>query len=151
MDLTKVKRIAASVLKTGVQRVWFDPSEADRVKEVMTKEDVRELVKEGIIKKRKPQSQSRARARILKEKKAKGRKKGKGKRKGTKSTRSDKKKNWIGRVRAQRNMLKELRKEHPKKVEAIGYSKLYRMIKGNYFRGKNYLKAYVEGKQEGKA
>ena len=147
MDLNKVKRIAASVLKTGVQRVWFNPSETEKISEVMTKEDVRELVKEGVIKKRKPQSQSKARARKLKEKKRKGRKAGGGKKKGTKKTRVGKKKTWISKVRSQRKMLKELRESDPKAVEKAGYSKVYRMIKGNYFKGKNYVKAYVEEKK----
>ena len=150
MDLNKVKRIAAEVLKTGPKRVWFNPEESERISEVMTKEDARALVKEGIIKKRKPESQSKARAKKLKEKKSKGRKKGKGKRKGTKKKRSEKKKSWIKRVRSQRKKLKELRKKKPKAVEKIGHSKLYRMIKGNYFRGKKYLEAYVEEKGDKK-
>ena len=148
MDLDKVKRISANVMKTGVQRVWFNPEESDKIKEVMTKEDVRELIKEGVIKKRAHQSQSKARSRKLKEKKRKGRKSGRGKRKGTKKTRSEKKKNWIKRVRSQRKMLKELREKDPKAVEAVGYGKVYRMIKGNYFRGKKYVEAYVKGKKE---
>ena len=147
MDLNKVKRIAATVLGSGVQRVWFNPEESEKIGEVMTKEDVRGLVKEGIIKKRKPQSQSKARARKLKEKKQKGRKSGGGKKKGTKKTRVRKKKDWIKRVRSQRQMLKELKETNPKAVEAAGYSKVYRMIKGNYFKGKKYVKAYVEEKK----
>ena len=150
MDLNKVKRISASVLGCGARRVWFDPAQADRIGEVMTKEDVRGLVNEGIIKKKKLQSQSRARARTLMQKKKKGRKKGDGKRKGTKKARKEKKKSWIKKVRSQRKMLKELKKKNPKEVEKLGYSKLYRMIKGNYFRGKNYLKAHVEGTKEAK-
>jgi large subunit ribosomal protein L19e len=145
MDLDKVKRIAARVLKTGRQKVWFNPEESDKIKEVMTKEDIRGLLKEGVIKKKSPQSQSKARARKLKEKKKKGRKSGRGKRKGTKKTRRQKKKDWITRVRSQRRTLKELKKENPKAVEKVGYGKVYRMIKGNYFKGKNYVKAYVEG------
>ena len=47
-------------------------------------------------------------------------------------------------------MLKELKKSNPKEVERIGYSKLYKMVKGNYFRGKNYLKAFVLGKEGSK-
>lgn len=148
MDSKKVKRIAASVLKTGVQRVWFNPGEIERIEEIMTKDDVRELIKEGIIRKRKPKSQSRGRARALKVKKSKGRKGGRGKRTGTKKARTHEKESWMKRVRAQRRILKELKKKKPKAVEKIGYGKLYRMIKGNYFKGKKYLEAYVEGKKE---
>ena len=70
------------------------------------------------------------------------------KRKGTKKTRVEKKKNWIKRVRSQRKTLKELREKNPKAVEAVGYGKVYRMIKGNYFKGKKYVEAYVKGKKE---
>ena len=44
-------------------------------------------------------------------------------------------------------MLKQLRKENKRGVEKIGYRKLYMKIKGGYFKGKNYLKAAVEGKK----
>jgi large subunit ribosomal protein L19e len=145
MDLNKVKRIAASVLKTAVKRVWLNPEESARISEAMTKEDVRELVQEGIIKKRKMESQSRARARKLLEKKARGRKRGRGKRKGTKKARIGKKKSWVKRVRAQRRTLRELKKKEPAAVKKIGYGRLYRMVKGNYFKGKEYLKAHIEG------
>ena len=147
MDLNKVKRIAARVLKTGVNRIWLNPEERERIQEVITKDDVRALVKEGIIKKKCVQAQSRARARKLREKKAKGRKKGAGKRKGSRKTRSQKKKSWMKNVRAQRRTLKELREKNPSGVEKAGYSNVYRKIKGGFFRGKKYVESFVKGKE----
>jgi large subunit ribosomal protein L19e len=145
MELDKVKKLAAKVLKVGPKRFYIDPEQVARAKEAMTKEDVRGLISERIIKKRHHQGKSRAGARLLAEKKQKGRKRGKGKRTGTKKARVEKKSNWIKKVRAQRRMLRELRKSNPKAVEEKGYRDIYRKIKGNYFRGKNYVKEYVEG------
>ena len=147
MRQDKVKEMAAVILKCGKNIIWFDPKEGDKIKSVMTKDDIRELIKEGVIKKSGKNSQSRARARKLHEKKKKGRKRGKGKRKGTKKARIGKKPTWMKNVRSQRKMLKQLQKETPKAVKKIGYRTLYKRVKGGYFKGKKYLKAAVEGKK----
>ena len=136
--------MATLVLKCGVNSVWLDPDKGDKVKSVMTKEDVRALIEEGVIKKKMQNSQSRGRARILHQKRKKGRKRGKGKRKGTKKARSEKKSTWMKNVRSQRKMLMQLKKEKEKAVEKVGYRRLYKRIKGGYFKGKKYLKAAVE-------
>ena len=147
MKADKVRRMAAAVLKSAMANVWFDPKQLDKIQSVMTKEDVRGLIKDGTIKKRKKKGQSKGRTRVLKAKKKKGRKRSGGKRKGTKKARQHGKEQWIKNVRSQRNMLRELRKISPEAVEKIGYRKLYKMAKGNFFRGKKYLKAAVEGKK----
>lgn len=148
MNPEKVKLLAATVLKCGKNKVWFDPAAVDKVKSAMTKEDVKALVKEGIIRKKKENQQSRGRARILQAKKAKGRKKSFGSRRGLKSARSEKRRRWIGKVRALREELTKLKKENPKAVEKTGYRKLYKLIKGNFFKGRRYLDAFVEGKEK---
>ena len=147
MRQEKVKEMAAGILKCGKNIIWLDPKEDEKIKSVMTKDDIRGLVKEGVIKKKGKNSQSRARARKLHEKKKKGRKSGKGKRKGTKKARVEKKPTWMKNVRSQRKMLKQLKKEKPKAVAKIGYRILYKRVKGGYFKGKKYLKAAVEGKK----
>ncbi len=143
MQLNKIRRMAAEILKVGKTKIVFSDKDTERIKESMTKEDVRQLIKERIVRKRKDNYQSRARARKLKEKKTKGRKRGKGKRKGTIKARTNKKEKWIKKVRAQRKKLKELKKEV--KMEKGQYGKIYKMIKGNYFKGKKYVEAMVKG------
>ncbi|NMA44227.1 MAG: 50S ribosomal protein L19e [Candidatus Diapherotrites archaeon] len=145
MDLKKAKELAARILKVGVNRIYIDPTNLKKVEEAMTKDDIRGLIAERIIKKRKTNNQSKGRTRTATLQRQKGRRRGKGKRKGTKNTRVDKKSNWMHKVRAQRKMLQELKKTNPKAVEEKGYGNLYKKIKGNFFRGKNYLKEYVEG------
>jgi len=143
MQLNKIRRMAAEILKTGKTKIVFSEKDKNKIAESMTKEDVRKLIKEGIVKKRKDNYQSKAGARKLKEKKKKGRKRGKGKRKGTIKARTNKKRAWITKVRAQRKKLKELKKEV--KMEKGQYGKIYRMVKGNYFKGKKYIETMVKG------
>ncbi len=145
MELKKAKELASQILKVGVGKIYINPKEEAKVKEAMTKDDIRGLIADRIIKKRQDNQQSKARSKRLRIKKQKGRKRGRGKRKGTKKTRREKKKTWMTRVRSQRRTLKELQKENPEAVKAIGYSNVYKKIKGGFFRGKKYLKEYVEG------
>ncbi len=148
MELRKAKELSAKIMKVGVGRIYIDPKTETKVREAMTKDDLRGLIADRAIKKKQDNQQSKGRARALKEQKRKGRKSGKGKRKGTKKARIEKKKTWMNKVRAQRRTLRELRKEKTKEVEEIGYSNLYRKIKGGYFKGKKYLIDYVEGEKK---
>lgn len=150
MKASKAKSIASEMLNTAKKKIWIAPQEQEIIKEAITREDIRELIEDGTIRKKKTPQQSRGRSRELKEKKKKGRKRGRGKRKASKKKRTEKKKSWIKKVRAQRKTLRKLREEKPELVEKIGYRKLYKMIKGNYFRGKKYLEKYVEEKGEKK-
>ncbi len=148
MELKKAKELAGRILKVGVNKIYIDPKNTAKVAEAMTKDDVRGLIADRIIKKRRVNSQSSGRTKAIKEKQRKGRKRGKGKKKGTKKARGEKKATWIKKVRAQRRTLKELRKSNPEAVKAKGYGNTYRRIKGNYFRGKKYLKEYIEGGEQ---
>jgi len=148
MDLRKAKELAARLMKVGVTKIYVDPTNTKKVDEAMTKDDIRGLIADRIIRKRQDNYQSRSRANALLAKKRKGRKRGKGKRTGTKKVRSEKKATWIKRVRAQRRMLKELKKSNPSAVAEKNYGDVYRKIKGNYFKGKNYLKEYIEGDKQ---
>ncbi len=147
MKSDKVKAMAAGILKVGKGDVWFDSKQMDKIQTVMTKDDVRGLIKDGLIRKRKENRKSMGRARLLNAKRKKGRKRGFGKRKGTLKARQHGKQQWIKNVRAQREMLKELQQKNPAAVKKIGYRKLYKRVKGGFFKGKNYLKAAVEGKK----
>jgi len=67
-DLASQKRIAASVLKCGVNRVWFDPERQSDIEAAISRNDLRELIGEGVIKAHvvKGNSRGRARARMAK-------------------------------------------------------------------------------------
>ncbi len=49
MNLTKKKRIAAAALKIGINRVIFDKERVNEIKEAITKQDMRDLFKDGAI------------------------------------------------------------------------------------------------------
>jgi len=142
LKLKSIRRIAAKILNTGISKVWIDSSQAAKAREAITAEDVRELVKKGIVKKKRPSFQSKGRARVLKAQKRKGRKKGFGKRKGKAKARMRKKETWTKRVRALRRKWKELKKQES--LEGKEFSKAYRLIKGNYFKGRKQLEEFIK-------
>ena len=142
MDLSFQKRIAAEVLKCSPKRVYLFPEALDRIKEAMTKQDIRELIKEGLIIKVQKKGVSRVRARELHEKRKKGRRRGQGSRKGKASARrGGKKRQWINKVRAQRRFIKELKIQ--KIIPDELYRKLYRLIKGGFFRSRRHIEIYL--------
>jgi len=46
------RRLAAEVLECGMNRVWFDPTALDEIASAATKDDIRELIEKGLIKKK---------------------------------------------------------------------------------------------------
>lgn len=147
MRAEKAREIASRLLKVGKSKIWINPDELNAIKEAITKEDIRELIRKGSIKKIQKNWQSKSRARKLKLQKEKGRRRGKGKRKGKKSARVKRKLGWIANIRAQRNLLRKLKKEMPDKFKVLRYRKLYNMVKGGYFKSKSHLERYIkEGK-----
>ncbi|MFH1447306.1 MAG: 50S ribosomal protein L19e [Candidatus Micrarchaeota archaeon] len=142
MAAKTVKRIASKLLKCGKNRIVLDSSNIKKVNEALTREDVRGLISEGIVVRKKKKGVSRGRAREKHLKKKKGRRRGKGSMKGTKYSRVSKKDMWMSRVRAQRELLKGLLRDA--KIERKNYRSLYRMIKGGAFRGRTQLLAHLK-------
>jgi len=145
MEPKKAKELAAIILKVGLGRIYVDPAGIAKVSEAMTKDDIRTLIAERVVKKRPQVSQSRGRAHATQAAKAKGRSRGKGKRSATRKVRSEQKSRWMNRVRSQRRTLRELKTSNPTEMEKMNYSKVYKKIKGGYFRGKRHLVEYIEG------
>lgn len=142
MNPRKLKRMAASILGVGETKVWIDSTQMAKANEAMTRDDVRNLIGQRIVKKRQDAQHSRGAARLLHAKKRLGRKSGKGKRTGTKKARSKPREQWISRVRALRKTLVEAKKAGTLKQN---YRVLYKQIKGNNFRGKKHLQSIIEG------
>ncbi len=144
MSLKAQKRMAAEVLKCGENRVYFDPYLIDEIKMAITREDIRNLVKEGIIIKKYKKGNSKNRKNQLHERKKKGRARGLGKRKGKKGARYPKKKKWMNRIRPQRRELKKLRDR--KLITAGTYRKLYKNAKGGMFTSVAQMNRYIKEK-----
>lgn len=136
MELNKVRALAAKALGVGRSRIRF--ADAEKASEAITREDVRTLYKDRAIVVLPETGTSRGRARVLMAKKKLGRKVGRGKRRGTKGAREDKKAKWMRQVRSQRELLKAKR--------PLEYRKLYKMVKGGYFKSLKHLETAIRKK-----
>jgi large subunit ribosomal protein L19e len=141
-DLANQKRMAAAVLKCGVNRVWFDPERLADIEMAISRDDMRELVAEGAIKAHLVKGNSRGRARVRKAKRAYGHRKGPGRRRGASGARDPGKKVWIANIRAQRRVLREMRDEG--KIDRNLYRLMYRRASGGQFRSAAHLVAHID-------
>lgn len=141
-DLSAQKRLAADVLDVGKNRVWFDPEAQDEIAEAITREDVRALVRDGLVREKTARGNSRGRARERDAKRAYGHRKGPGTRKGTAGARQDAKSQWKDGIRAQRRRLRELRDAG--EITRAQYRELYDKAGGGEFRSVRYLENYID-------
>ena len=141
-DLTNQKRIAASLLKCGVHRVWFDPERNTDIQNAISREDIRGLIGEGAIEAEQVRGVSRGRARAKTAKRSYGHCKGPGRRKGAAGARNPSKVQWMQKIRAIRKTLREMRENGT--VDSHMYRLLYRKSAGGQFRSVAHLKAQLE-------
>lgn len=141
MNLTTQKRLAASILKVGINRVWIDPEQVEEVSRAITREGVKQLIDQNAIKSKPKKGISSYRSKKLAEQKKKGKRKGRGSIKGAKYARTPKKQAWMTTIRALRKDLKSMREAE--EIDPTTYRKLYRMAKGGAFRSKSYMKTYA--------
>lgn len=142
VDLANQKRLASEILGVGETRVWINPEKLEDVSKAITREDIRSLIDQEVIKRKPVKGISRGRARERALKRAKGRRRGHGSRKGAKGARSPKKEQWMKRIRALRKRLKELR--NAGKINSSIYRKLYLKAKGGEFRSVSHLNAHLK-------
>jgi len=134
-----VRRLAADILGVGESRVWIDPEKLDRVETAVTREDVRRLIHDGVIRKLPPSTPSRGRWRIRRLQRKKGRRRrGPGRRRGPWIS---EKELWIMRIRAQRRYLRMLRDKGI--IDARTYRRLYMLAKGGMFRSVAHIRMYL--------
>jgi len=141
MDVKTQRRLAAKILKVGVNRVKVDPDSLSDLSLAITREDVKRHIDDGNIKKRKIKGVSRGRARAVAVKKKRGQRVGPGSRKGPKYSRLSSKQRWTNKIRAQRKYLMQLRDEGY--IDTLSYRKLYLQAKGGLFRSVRYLRTYI--------
>lgn len=137
-DLRNQRRMAASILKCGRNRVWMDSDRTDEIAKAVTRADVKILINGGAIKSKQIQGISRGRKKLNQKQKDKGRRKGHGSRKGTKYARLPRKERWMRTIRPIRTYLRQLRDD--KSIERSIYRKYYRKAKGGEFRSKHHLR-----------
>jgi len=145
MNLKAQKRMAAQILGCGESRVWFDPYLIEDIKMAITREDIRNLIKEGVIQKQYKKGISNTRKNRRHERKKKGRARGLGKRKGPQKARTPKKKAWIQRIRPLRRELKKLRDR--RQITPAIYRTLYKNAKGGMFDSVAQMHRYIKEKE----
>lgn len=134
MNLRSKRRLAASVLGVGQDRIIFDPEAEDLIQDAITRSTIRGLIGMGAIKIAPEKGVSRGRART----RAKARKaRGHGSFSGALKSRSPRKQLWVTKVRALRWRLKVARDRGQLSKEL--YWKLYRQVKGGQVRNVKQL------------
>jgi large subunit ribosomal protein L19e len=145
-DLTAQRRLAADVLGVGKGRVEFDDDAQADIADAITREDIRELVADGVIRAEEARGSSRGRARARQKKRAYGHRRGAGTRKGKAGGRQNKKQDWQSRIRAQRKALKSHRDEGG--LDRSAYRELYNMASGGEFDSVADLERYMRNNYE---
>ena len=141
MKLSTQKRLAADVLKVGTTRVWIDPEFEDEVSLAITRDDIRRLIDEGAIQKKRTIGVSRGRARHILKQKRKGQRKGPGRKKGKATSKMSSKERWMMKIRPMRKELRKMRDTG--KITPKVYRELYLKAKGNAFRNTAHLRTYI--------
>lgn len=141
-DLKSQRRLAARILKIGLNRVWINSDKIDDVDAAITRQEIRKLIHEGVIKSAPERGNSRSRARVLHQKRKKGLRSGPGSRTGSPGARLSKKEAWMKKIRALRKRLRVLKEK--KIIADKAYTQLYRMAGSGRFESVGDLDRYLK-------
>ena len=144
MNLRAQKNLAARALGVSKKRVKLNLTNETKkdLKELISREGVKDLVSEKTISVLPKVGNSRTRANKIMAQKAKGRRSGHGNRKGTANARFNNKTKWIIKIRALRSYLMNLKENG--RLDTKTHKELYLKCKGNFFRNKRHIALYIE-------
>lgn len=142
MDLKNQRRMAAELLKCGVNRVWVDPNRSEDISDAITRADVRVLIDSGAVRSKQKIGVSRGRAEFERSQRRKGRQRGHGSRRGKKGARKPSKERWMQAIRPIRRKLKELRDAG--KIDTATYRVYYLKAKGGVFKSRPHLESHLK-------
>jgi large subunit ribosomal protein L19e len=132
-NLRNKKKLAAKVFGVGKNKIIFDELHINEIKEAITKQDMRDLYAEGMIRIRE------FRGKLKNEKRTTRRGPGKIKRKI-----KIKKSGYVIITRKLRRYLKELKKQG--KITNERFFELRKKVKARAFKDKSHLRDYIGGK-----
>lgn len=135
MNLRSKRRLAASVLGVGEDRVIFDEEYSDLIQDAITRSTIRGLVGFGAIRAAPEKGVSKGRFRERSRRLKRGR--GAGSTEGSKHARNPRKDMWVTKVRALRWRLKVAKERGD--ISAESYRRLYKQVKGGQVRGVKHL------------
>ncbi len=135
MSIKLTRRIASELMERGESAVRIKPEFTPDAKKALTREDVRQLIKDGKVYAINAKSNISAYAKVLKDKRNKGRRRGPGRRKGTERARGTVE--YKKRIRGQRRILKSLKGESS--IDNEMFKKYYALVKGGTFASKAAL------------
>ncbi len=135
MNLRSKRRLAASVLGVGQDRIVFNDEYSDLIQDAITRSTIRGLVGFGAITVAPEKGVSRGRLRTRSRKLKRGR--GAGSTEGRAFARNPRKDMWISKVRALRWRLKVAKDR--KEISHGAYNRLYKQVKGGQVRGVKHL------------
>lgn len=141
MNLRNQRRLASEILKIGGNKIWIDPDESEKVGSAITRDEVKRLIHEGVIRAMPEMGTSRGRKRLLHKKRVRGRRRGPGTKKGIRESGET----WVERIRSIRGRLRQLR--DTRMIEQSSYRKLSLMAKGGSFRSARHLDEYAQARQ----
>ena len=142
MNLRTQRRIAAEILKCGINRVWIDPTYMEDIADAITRSDIRGAISDGKIKALRVRGISRGRTRYKAGQRRKGRRKGVGSRKGSAKARAPKKEIWMKTIRSIRMLLRELRDAG--KIDRRTYREYYLKSKGGMFKSRAHVLSHIK-------
>lgn len=135
MNLRSKRRLAASVLGVGQDRIIFDDEYSDLIEDAITRSTIRGLVGFGAIRVAPEKGVSRGRHRERSAKLKRGR--GSGSTEGTAGARNPRKEMWVTKVRSLRWRLKVAKER--KELSQDAYKRLYKQVKGGQVRNVKHL------------
>ena len=126
MNLKKKKKLAAKALRVGIDKISFNPSRIDEIKEAITKQDIKDLKASGAI--------------LIKDKKVRKTKiKRSRRRHGSIRKKVNKsKQEYVKLTRKLREYIREMR--YQEKINEEKYKELMKKIKISAFKSKRHIK-----------
>ena len=133
MNLKKKKELTARTLKVGKARIVFIKERLEEIKEALTKQDIRDLKKDGAIKIKEISGRKKV---VRKRSRSPG---------NIRKKPNTRKKDYVTMTRKLRKYTLDMKKQG--KISKEDVTEIRKRIRNKKFRSKAHLKEYIGGKQ----